>query len=349
MKISVNGFFLTHKITGMERFALEILKELDKSAPEKYEIVVPTYVKDVPPLKNIDIVYYGSVRGILWVQTSFLWYIIKNKRLPLTFDSIAPLLRPGVVCIHDITFKVNKNFFGYNLRSKLSLCWRNLQYLVCIKYSPLIVTVSEFSKREILNNYNCDKEKIIVIGNGWDHFASVEMKDDVKINHPEYFTKPYFFSLSSLSENKNLSWIIKTAAKHPQYNFLIAGGAINTYWKIMEKKQYPNVYFLGYVSDETVKYLMKNCEAFLFPSFYEGFGIPPLEALSTGAQIIISNSSCLPEIYEKSAHYIDPHIPCDDLDRLLNDKVDSPERILEKYRWCNISKSLHDNLMKLIS
>ena len=346
-KIAINGFFLTNRITGMERFALEILKELDKSNPEKYEIVIPAYTKIVPPTKNIQVVYYGNILGKLWVQTSFLWYVIKNKRTPLTFDSIAPLLRPGVVCIHDITFKVNKNYFGYSLRSKLSVVWRNLQYLVCIKYSPMIITVSEFSKREILNNYKCDKDKIIVIGNGWDHFASVGMSDEIKTNHPDYFTKPYFFSLSSLGENKNLSWILETAKKHPQYNFLIGGGAINSYANRFGKEPSANVHFLGYISDETVKYLMKNCKAFLFPSFYEGFGIPPLEALSIGAQIIISNASCLPEIYGTSAHYIDPHHPSDDLDSVLNERVDTPEAVLEKYRWRNISNALHSVLEHL--
>lgn len=349
MKIAINGFFLTTRITGMERFALEILKELDKTNPDKYEIVIPAYTKIVPPTKNIHVIYYGHIHGKLWVQTSFLWYIKKNKRIPLTFDSIAPLLRPGVVCIHDITFKVNKNYFGYSLRSKLSVVWRNLQYLVCIKYSPMIITVSEFSKREILNNYKCDKDKIIVIGNGWDHFASVGMNNEIKTNHPDYFTKPYFFSLSSLGENKNLSWIIETAKKHPQYNFLIGGGAINGYGNRIKKELSSNVYFLGYISDETIKYLMKNCKAFLFPSFYEGFGIPPLEALSIGAQIIISNSSCLPEIYGTSAHYIDPHCPSDNLERVLNEKIDSPESVLEKYRWCNITKILDANLSKEFS
>ena len=70
----------------------------------------------------------------------------------------------------------------------------------------------------------------------------------------------------------------------------------------------------------------------------------PLEALSIGAQIIISNASCLPEIYGTSAHYIDPHHPSDDLDSVLNERVDTPEAVLEKYRWCNISNALRSVL-----
>ena len=75
---------------------------------------------------------------------------------------------------------------------------------------------------------------------------------------------------------------------------------------IAKLKELPNVKLLGYVSDGQVKWLMQNCKAFIFPSYYEGFGIPPLEALSVGAKIVVGNAASLPEIYKKSAYYIDP-------------------------------------------
>ena len=77
--------------------------------------------------------------------------------------------------------------------------------------------------------------------------------------------------------------------------------------EIGDLSQLRNVILLGYVSDEEVKALMQKCKAFVFPSYYEGFGIPPLEALSAGARIIIARSASLPEIYGNAALYIDAY------------------------------------------
>ena len=89
-----------------------------------------------------------------------------------------------------------------------------------------------------------------------------------------------------------------------------------------------------------MKALMSKCKAFIFPSYYEGFGIPPLEALSVGAKIIVSKAACLPEIYGNTAHYIDPDNPDINLNQLLEQPVESPERILEKYTYDNAAEQL---------
>jgi glycosyltransferase involved in cell wall biosynthesis len=85
---------------------------------------------------------------------------------------------------------------------------------------------------------------------------------------------------------------------------------------------------------------MKNCKAFLFPSIYEGFGIPPLEALSHGTKIIISNAACLPEIYGDCAYYIDPYDYEVDLEKLLKCEVKPPDECLSRYSWEKSAKIL---------
>jgi glycosyltransferase involved in cell wall biosynthesis len=87
---------------------------------------------------------------------------------------------------------------------------------------------------------------------------------------------------------------------------------------------------------------MANCKAFLFPSLYEGFGLPPLEALSVGANVICSNTSCLPEIYADSVHYIDPDRYDYDLDEVLNSVVSAPDYTLEKYSWEKSTKAVYE-------
>ena len=97
----------------------------------------------------------------------------------------------------------------------------------------------------------------------------------------------------------------------------------------------------GYLSDGEVKAILSECKAFIFPSYFEGFGLPPLEALSCGAQIIISNSTCLPEIYGKSAHYINPDEPNVDLERLLEEPVANSQEILHSLTIEKSAKQLY--------
>jgi glycosyltransferase involved in cell wall biosynthesis len=98
---------------------------------------------------------------------------------------------------------------------------------------------------------------------------------------------------------------------------------------------------LGYLDDAKVKALMEKCRAFILPSYYEGFGLTPLEALSCGAEIIIANAASLPEIYGKTAHYIDPFDTNIDLEKLLQEPVESPDGILEKYSYDTAAKQVY--------
>ena len=78
---------------------------------------------------------------------------------------------------------------------------------------------------------------------------------------------------------------------------------------------------------------MQNCRAFLHPAVFEGFGIPPLEALSLGAQVAVSNASCLPELYGNTVRYFDPYDYDVDLDELMSRPVEPPQAVLQKYSW----------------
>ena len=101
-----------------------------------------------------------------------------------------------------------------------------------------------------------------------------------------------------------------------------------------------NMFFTGYISDGQIKSLMSHCKAFIHPAIYEGFGIPPLEAMSCGATLILSTATCLPEIYGKSAHYIDPYCYDIDLDVIVQEHVEKSQIVLEKYNWSIEAKKL---------
>ena len=147
----------------------------------------------------------------------------------------------------------------------------------------------------------------------------------------------YYFSLSSNTENKNFKWIYNAARSNQNSEFVIVGGKTSISPKDLRSEK--NIKYLGYQSDERVKSLYRHCKAFIFPSFYEGFGTPPMEAMSVGAKIIISNTSCLPEVYGNSAYYIDPNNSNINIEELIqcNSVVDS-ETVLKKYSWKNTAQ-----------
>ena len=146
-----------------------------------------------------------------------------------------------------------------------------------------------------------------------------------------------------------MTWIARHAELIPDETFAVSGKAISGLVpdELKSLQKISNVVLLGYVSDGEVKALMKNCKAFIFPSYYEGFGIPPLEALSCGAKCIVSRAACLPEIYGDTVQYIDPTDSSTNLEELLSRPVTACDSILNKYSYANSAKLLLEVIRKI--
>ena len=344
----INGSFLCRNLTGIERFTLQTSTYLD-SLIQKDEIwmYVPKNAQDVPVYKNIKIV--TSKKKLksfpLWDHFTFSRFVKRQNGVSLDFANITPLFKPGFVFIHDIYAKLYpEDFITFKDRlRRFYMCW---MYSHAAKKALKIFTVSEFSKKQIAEVYNVPLEKIFVIPNGWEHFKAVKADASIFKSFPLLQKKNYYFTLGSLQKRKNLKWILEYAKNNPDEQFAISGKAISGMEsnELNQLNELPNVILLGYISDDSVKALMQNCKAFVFPSYYEGFGIPPLEALSVGARVIISNAASLPEIYKKSAYYIDPQNPNVSLSKLLLKPVEPADKILKEYTYKNAAKLLYEQL-----
>lgn len=331
----IDGLFLTQKITGIQRYAYEITMELDNRVPPNtLEILVPEYLKTVPNLKNIKVIRHGKERGVLWQQINYANYARKNKLKCICFTNVLPLLYAhGIITIHDVSYKANPQFFK-SKRDRLSALWHRLNYWRAAHSDMKVVTVSQFSKSEIMKYYGIPPQRITVIYNAWQHMKRIENASDTFQRYPELVKGSYYFSMSTLAANKNFKWILYAAKNNPDKQFAIAGGGkLKGAAEAEGFAELPNVSFLGYVTDEDAKTLMENCKAFLFPTLYEGFGIPPLEAIASRApRIIVSDTPCMHEIYGNYATYIDP------LDygniQLPNSKTElCVDNLLDKYSW----------------
>lgn len=351
-KIIVNGDFLCRNLTGIERFAIEILNQLDKIIKKNdIAIFIPRNARLIPNYDNIKIIVSDKELKSFWSWQQFVYafFLIKEKALGLDFSNNCPVVKPGIVFLHDIYCKLYSEDFS-SFHDKLVKIYSCFMYKFVTKNAKKIITVSQFSKKQIVSAYKISPDKVTVIPNGWEHFIPVEPDNSIFENFPSLKPKQFYFTLGSLSKRKNLKWIAEYAQKHPEEHFAISGKAISGLVpdELKVLQTLPNVTLLGYVSDGQVKALMKNCRAFVFPSYYEGFGIPPLEALSVGARIVVSKSASLPEIYGDCAVYIDPNDTNVSLDALLSKPVAPAEPVLRKYTYKNAAKALHEVLQNML-
>ena len=350
-KILINGDFFCRRLTGIERYAYEITLRLDAiSQSGEIAVIIPQNAENIPEFKNLRVIRHTrKIKShFFWQMVTLQWFLITHREyMVLEFGNTCLPFAPGIVFLHDIYCALYPGDF-ITFRDKIRMVYNRCQYRLITGKAAEIITVSHFVKGQIMERYKKNAEAIAVVYNGWEHFSRIRPDYSVFDEHPELSGQNYFFALGSLSKRKNLAWIMRYAEQHPGSLFAVSGASLSVY-KIKEIKQIAalrNIRLLGYIGDGKVKALMEKCRAFIMPSYYEGFGIPPLEALSCGAPVIISNRASLPEIYGKSAHYIDPDDPGVDLDRLLSEPVEAPDEVLKKYSYQSSAEKVYAILQK---
>jgi glycosyltransferase involved in cell wall biosynthesis len=325
----------------VQRFAYEIVKRLDLLAtPHELAILVPEYYENKNPFTNIDFFKYGNHRGRLWTQLDYPRYVKKTGIPGIFFTNLVPVTYPkGIVVIHDLIFKIHPEYFNKSLRGKISVFWRNFNNNLAIRKKMKIVTVSNFTKSEIVKTFHISSDNIDVVYNSWEQMKEISEDQVIFAQYPEMKKNDYYFTLSSIAPNKNFQWILKAADKYPNETFVIAGSGDLKKLSDDLHLSLKNVIFLGYITDEQVKAAMHYCKAFLFPTLYEGFGITPLEAIANGAKrIIISDIPVMREIYGNAASYINPHV----INLETKDAKESSKKVLDKYSWDTSAQKFYD-------
>ncbi|MFH1668275.1 MAG: glycosyltransferase family 1 protein [Candidatus Komeilibacteria bacterium] len=210
----------------------------------------------------------------------------------------------NIITIHDLSFIINKSWYSLSMR-----VWHNLQFVKNrLKSADHIIVVSENSKDDIKNLCNIREEKITVIKSGF----------DFQMVNPYSGNEKYFVYLGTIEPRKNLAGIIAALEniyeQHAEYRSIklkIMGGQgwlnRNVFRKIKQSKYSANFEYLGYLPTKEKNQLISGSIALIWPSFYEGFSYPPLEALIAGKDVITSNAASVPEIVKGNAIMIDPY------------------------------------------
>lgn len=346
MKYAFNGRFLTKKMTGQERFAYELISHLDKICGRgEFCVVTSELAENLPQWENVEIIQTGRLKREAWEQFCLGPFLSEHHLKCVNLTTTFPLLHADVVCLHDaMIFEIGRMCMG-SMYGILGLFWKRFLFRIAKHRASKIITVSEYSKDKLNNILGIPKEKISVIYNAWQHFETVVADERIFERLPHKIHKgDYFFSLSSLTPQKNFIWIMEVAKRNPQLQFVVTGKAEGFTKLGADNLSMNNIHFTGYLTDGEIKALMSGCRAFIHPAIYEGFGIPPLEAMSCGAEVIVSTATCLPEIYGKSAHFIDPYDYDVDLEKLLSESVAPSSEVLDKFNWEREAEKLYELL-----
>lgn len=349
MKICIDGRFITRHVGGQERHAIETVKELDKICKKnQFELVVPKYAVIPFKLQNIEVVQVGNIKnGLLWEMTQFYKYLKRSKKYGLYLMNTWPLRRPDFPSLLDCVMFAYPNIYKTDIYSRVS-CWLHQKmFISAAKRCKLAFTISEFSKQEAVKYLKMDPNKIVVGGCGWNHYINIHpdytVFEKLKIN----VSQDFYLSVSSRTPQKNFKWIIGAAKNNPDTLFLVVGEEVKLGDFITKTPD--NVRFLGRLTDSEVKALMEKCKVFIHPAIYEGFGITPLEAISCGAKILVSNVASLPEVYGNSADYLDPSNFEVDIDSLIHEKKSELyQTVLEKYTWHNNAEIIYSSLLQYL-
>ncbi|MBR3223988.1 MAG: glycosyltransferase family 4 protein [Atopobiaceae bacterium] len=311
MKVCVNVRCLSDRITGIERYLMETLIRMCEHAPS-YGLSIEGLcsVGERPPQPELSELAVHELEG---GGARFLRharaYLREQGALYVNMSGGLALNR-GITVVHDARPAVFKEFDprADRMRFKAAVAYAR-------KNASHIVTVSEFSRSELVNKLRIPLERISVIPDAWEHMTRVESDDKYFASIPDLLDREYYYTLGSLAPHKNLAWVFDVAKEHPQSVFVVSGKR----WHASSTQfpDLPNVRYAGYVTDAQNKTLMTHCKAYLHPSFYEGFGLPPLEAASCGVPLVVSTAGSLPEVFGKSAAYVDPHNTRVNLDMLL--------------------------------
>jgi len=254
----------------------------------------------------------------LWTQIRLWWELLLNPPdvllVPAHTIPLLPIPRQTriLINVHDVGFKRFPKLY-----KPIQVWYHDLTMWRIKKRADVIITISEFSKREIMELYGVKPEKIRVVYLGFDEkkfFADGGNPDILKKYN---ITQPYLLYVGRLEKKKNIGNIIKAfalaRAKHDNLQLVLAGSGGNQFEEIKkiiaDAKLENEVIITGYVDSGDLSELYQQAEMFLFPTLYEGFGLPILEAMACGTPVIASDMAPHTEVGGLVAYYIDPYSP----------------------------------------
>lgn len=370
MRVIVSGY-VGRRITGIGRSLINWLCRIRR---DDIQFVVYTnkdmekdLVFDNP---NVTVKTYGisrenSIGNLLWTTFVLPIMAVKEKAdvtLITNFTLLLFPIKPTVIFLHDMTeYRVPEK------QSKLRVFYRTkLAIPISARNAKTIITVSQNSAKDIKEILNVKDEKLKFVYNGVDrdHFSKMNSEDANRLLSAKNWSAPFVLFVGTIDHpGRNLINLIKAYESLRESNcysgkLILAGrdgkGAEVVKAYINESKYKKDIIVTGYITDEELLAFYSSCDAFCYLSLYEGFGMPPVEAMSCGAHVIVSNTSSLPEAVGNVGLTIDPNDVNDiknALVKTIGQRNDSEYEMkvdghLAKFSWQTEADKLGDILIK---
>ncbi len=358
-RVLINGRFLGQRTTGVQRFARELLRAMDgllrasRRPPGdlRFEVVAPPGTQHSLPLETIALTEVGRLGGHLWEQIDLPRHAGRN--LLLNLGNTAPLsAQRSIATILDASVYAVPDAYSLPFRT-----WYRFLLPAIGRRAERVVTCSEFSRLELERYAGILRSSTTVIYGSGEHILELP-PDQAVLDRLGLRSRRYLLAVSSHSPHKNLAGVVRAASLLPDRDFsvVLAGGGNSRVFKGSSPRGAHQLQQTGYVTDAELRALYQNAACFVYPSFYEGFGLPPLEAMTCGCPVVVSRAASLPEVCGDAAVYCNPYEPAD-IARAVGKVIQDPplcedlrgrgaERAA-RFSWAQAAGSMLDLIGKL--
>ncbi len=353
MRIGINARYLQNTRTGIEQQIYHILlhlKMLDRN--NEYVLFLNSNKKVSVDIVDLGFRYEVSrfpttnqILKIAW-QHLYLPCRIKNLRIDVfhEINFIAPFFKqcPTVITVHDLAFKFVSDSFTLRNRLYIEQLMKR-----SIDTSDRVIAVSECTKKDIMLNYKIKEQKVKVIYPGIDEsfHPITDLKEKISnlVKAKYGITRNFILTVSLISPRKNLINLIRAFTRLKKkgaidHQLVIVGKKGWLFKEVFEEAATSNykkdIIFCGFVPQDDLVMLYNAADVFTYPSLYEGFGLPLLEAMACGCPVVTSNLSSIPEVCSDAALLVDPHDPAGLADAIFRILADSclKKSLVEKGR-----------------
>jgi len=321
LRIGINGRSIFRQLTGVQHYAREITRALCALDAEDVSFTVFSGREgrdpgEDLPLRVSRVPAGGPARGLIWEQT-ILRRMVSRAGMDVLFSpaNVAPLYPPvsSVVTVHDLSFLLFPEYFSRSFGAY----YRSVMPRI-VAQAAAVITDSESSRSDLIAHMNVPPEKVTSIPLGVSpgfrkKFGKAELE---AIRGRLGLPRKFFLSVSSLEPRKNLARLVHAygllpAATRDEFRLVLVGAGNRIFADpalSLELERLPagSVVTPGYIREEDLAAVYRLSTALVFPSLYEGFGLPVLEAMSASTPVITSNRSSLPEVAGPAAALIDP-------------------------------------------